>query len=134
MSNPTSRSPFFMTMGGRIQCHQCQATSKRTGQQCKAPALNGKHVCRFHGGMSTGPKTPGGRDRCAKAKYVHGQETSALRADRRLASARLAMLESIGWSLKMMTGPKTPGRKPTSANVACPELVEILKWITLKQG
>ena len=84
--------------------------------------------------MSTGPKTLGGRDRCAKAKYVHGQETSALRAERRLASARLAMLESIGWGLKMMTGPKTPGRKPTSANAACPELVEILKCIALNQG
>jgi len=44
------------------------------------------------------------------------------------------MLESIGRGLKMMTGPKTPGRKPTSGNEACPELVEILKWITLKQG
>jgi len=84
--------------------------------------------------MSTGPKTPGGRVRCAKAKFVHGQETSALRADRRLASARLAMLESIGWRLKMLTGSKTPGRKPASANVACPELVEILKWVALKQG
>ena len=131
MLKPSSRTHFLMTMGGRIQCHQCQATSKRTGQQCKAPALKGKHVCRFHGGKSTGPKTPDGRDRCANAKHVHGKETTTLRTARRNASARLAMLELIGWELKMMTGPKTPGRKPTSANVACPELINIINIIKI---
>lgn len=132
MSKHPSRSNFFLTMGGKIRCPQCQATSKRTRKQCKAPALKGKTVCRFHGGLSTGPKTPEGRHRCAEAKFVHGEQTSALRTERRHASSRLAMLESIGWKLNMMVGPKTPGRKPTSAEVACPELVEILKWVTLK--
>ena len=121
-----------MTLGGKIRCPQCQATSKRTRQQCKAPALKGKSVCRFHGGRSTGPKTPKGRHRCSEVKIVHGEQTSALRTERSYASARLAMLESIGWGLGMMTGPKTPGRKPTSANAACPELVEILKQIRPK--
>jgi hypothetical protein len=38
---------------------KCKATSKRTGQGCQAPAMaNG--CCRFHGGKSTGPKTPQG--------------------------------------------------------------------------
>jgi hypothetical protein len=121
-----------MTLGGKIRCPQCQATSKRTRQQCKAPAIKGKTVCRFHGGRSTGPKTSEGRRRCAEVKIVHGEQTSALRTERRHAIARLALLESIGWELKMMAGPKTPGRKPTSANAACPELVEILKRIRLK--
>ena len=132
MSKHPSTALFLMTIGGKIRCPQCQATSKRTGQQCKAPAIKGKKVCRFHGGRSSGPKTHEGRQNCAKARTVHGEETSALRTERRHASSRLAMLESIGWELKMLVGPKTLGRKPTSAEVACPELVEILKWITRK--
>ena len=47
----------FLTLGGRIRCNQCQAKSKRTGQQCRLPAMTeGKAVCRTHGGLSTGPK------------------------------------------------------------------------------
>ncbi|MFZ4744942.1 MAG: HGGxSTG domain-containing protein [Limnohabitans sp.] len=116
-------------MGGRIQCPQCQATSKRTGQQCKAPALKGKHVCRFHGGMSTGPKTPEGRQRCSKAKTVHGRETASLRNERSLASARLATLEAIGRTLKMIPGFQTVGRKPNRAALACPELCHLLEFL-----
>ena len=116
-------------MGGKIQCPQCQATSKRTGQQCKAPALKGKHVCKFHGGMSTGPTTPEGRQRCANAKYVHGTETTSLRNQRSLASARLATLEAIGRTLKMISGSQTVGRKPDRAALACPELFQIRKLL-----
>ncbi|MDA0630613.1 MAG: HGGxSTG domain-containing protein, partial [Proteobacteria bacterium] len=42
--------------------------SKRTRKQCGAPAMRGKRVCRFHGGLSTGPKSAEGRARCAAAK------------------------------------------------------------------
>ena len=31
---------------------QCTATSKRTGERCKANAMKGKDVCRHHGGKS----------------------------------------------------------------------------------
>lgn len=33
---------------------QCSARSKRTGEQCKAPAMQGKSVCHIHGGKSPG--------------------------------------------------------------------------------
>ena len=102
----------FRTAGGRIQCAQCQAMSKRTGVQCRAPASKGKTKCRFHGGKSTGPKTEQGRQRCAAAKTVHGNETTAKRLERSEASARLAVLEMTGYALGFMEGSRTRGPKP----------------------
>ena len=37
---------------------QCTAHSKRTGERCKRFCAPGKKVCKWHGGLSTGPKTP----------------------------------------------------------------------------
>ncbi|WP_371814550.1 HGGxSTG domain-containing protein [Aliiroseovarius sp. xm-a-134] len=45
----------------------CGATTRK-GAPCKAKALPGKERCRFHGGASTGPKTPEGRERIATAQ------------------------------------------------------------------
>ena len=91
---------------------QCNAKSKRTGEQCRAPASKGKTKCRFHGGKSTGPKTLEGRERCSAAKTVHGNETTAKRLERSEASARLADLEMVGHSLGFIQGPRTRGAKP----------------------
>ena len=102
----------FLTLGGRIRCFQCQAMSKRTKQQCRAPAANGKTKCRFHGGASTGPKTPEGRHRCAEAKTTHGSETRKARSARAEALRRLRALEELGHALGIMHGPRMPGRKP----------------------
>ena len=38
---------------------RCTATSKRTGQRCKGPAVRGWTVCRFHG---AGGGHPPGKD------------------------------------------------------------------------
>jgi hypothetical protein len=86
----------LLIAGGRIECRQCKARSKRTGLQCKAPAMKGKLVCRTHGGKSTGPKTEQGRKRCAEAKTVHGKETRAKRAERSRKSAELHELVNLG--------------------------------------
>ncbi|MCZ6497927.1 MAG: HGGxSTG domain-containing protein [Gammaproteobacteria bacterium] len=40
----------------------------RTGGECKMRVEPGKQRCRFHGGMSTGPKTTEGRARIAEAQ------------------------------------------------------------------
>ena len=112
----------FQTLGGRITCQQCQAMSKRTKQQCRAPAIKGKQVCKTHGGKSTGPKTPAGRQRCADARTIHGNETRQARTERRLASARLAVLEEVGHKMGFMFGSRTRGPKPTRMAEAYPEL------------
>ncbi|RYH06531.1 hypothetical protein EU800_23610 [Tropicimonas sp. IMCC6043] len=43
------------------QAPRCTAHSKRTGERCKAPAVNGWTVCRMHGaggGHKAGPSHP----------------------------------------------------------------------------
>ena len=103
----------FVTAGGLIRCLQCQAKSKRTKLQCRDPAAKGKTKCRFHGGASTDPKTPEGRQRCAESKNIHGNETRKARSDRAKAMGRLRALEGHGHALGIMHGPRMPGRKST---------------------
>ena len=112
----------LQTLGGRITCQRCLARSKRTKQQCKAPAIKGKLVCKTHGGKSTGPKTQAGRQRCADARTIHGNETRQARSERSLVSARLAVLEAVGHQLGFMSGARTRGPKPTRVSEAYPEL------------
>jgi hypothetical protein len=52
-----------------IRQRTCGAKNRR-GEPCKISAStfrckNGKYRCRFHGGLSTGPRTPEGKARCA---------------------------------------------------------------------
>lgn len=101
------------TLGDRITCQRCLARSKRTKQQCRAPAAKGKTKCRFHGGASTGPKTEQGRQRCADAKTIHGFETRKTRTERALGMRRLRELEDLGHALGIMSGLRTRGRKPS---------------------
>lgn len=83
---------------------QCTATSKRTGERCKANAMKGKDVCRHHGGKSkVGAGVSTYRDgrysrylpeRLA-AKYEEASndtELLSLREDVALLDARLAEL------------------------------------------
>ena len=128
-----SNNLTFRTAGGRITCLQCNAKSKRTKLQCRAPAAKGKTKCRFHGGRSTGHKTEQGRQRCADAKTIHGSETRNARADRSLASARLTVLESVGFALNMLTGTRARGRKPNRIAEAYPELQESLRQMVLTE-
>ena len=46
---------------------RCGAQTRK-GTPCKAKALPGKTRCKFHGGMSTGPKTAEGRQKIADAQ------------------------------------------------------------------
>ena len=112
----------YVIAGGHITCNQCQATSKRSRQRCKAPAMKGKAVCLTHGGRSTGPKTEAGRQRCAEAKTIHGRETREARTERSLASARLAVLEEVGFLLGFMSGHRTRGPKPSEMSNALQEM------------
>ena len=117
----------YVIAGGHIACNQCQAMSKRSRQRCKAPAMKGKRVCKTHGGRSTGPKTEAGRQRCAQAKTIHGRETREVRTERSLASARLAVLEAVGFSIGLMSGGRTRGRRPDRMAEAYPELQDVMK-------
>ncbi len=88
---------------------RCRAYARSTGKPCQAKALpNGR--CKLHGGMSTGPKTPEGRQAIAmatKQRMFNGQlksaklgfktwlETGGRERLSRLAKARLALKKLI---------------------------------------
>jgi hypothetical protein len=102
-------NPNFFLSGGIIRCLQCLAKSKRTGQQCHAAAMKGKRVCRAHGGLSTGPRTPEGRARCGRR--VHGNSTRKARDQLSHELQLLAQIESVAVIAGIIpTG--SPGRKP----------------------
>lgn len=63
----------------------------RHGTACCAPAMaNGR--CRMHGGLSTGPRTAEGRERCRMANWKHGLYSQQAVAARRAKRRRLRWL------------------------------------------
>jgi hypothetical protein len=56
---------------------RCCARSKRTGERCRAPAVTGWRVCRFHGARGGGPA--GERN----GMFRHGQATREAIEERR---------------------------------------------------
>ncbi len=44
----------------------CGAKGKRTGRPCPLTCIYANGRCRFHGGLSTGPKTPEGREKASR--------------------------------------------------------------------
>lgn len=124
----------FLTAGGRIICKQCEGTSRRTKERCKAPASTNSLRCRFHGGRKhSGPKTLEGRLRCAAAKTIHGRETREARTERSHASARLAVLESIGFAIGLLKGTKTRGRRADRMGEAYPELQAMFQKLVIER-
>jgi len=71
-----------------LNAPRCNATSKRTGQPCRAPAMkNGK--CYYHGGASTGPRTPEGKKRSSRNAVKHGFYTRGAIAERKFVRSIL---------------------------------------------
>ena len=68
---------------------RCTATSKRTGKRCRAPAVRGWSVCRFHGAREGAPK--GKRN----GMYRHGLYTKEAIAERRALSEVLKRAREV---------------------------------------
>ena len=116
MEKDKTKQPTLITAGGKIICRRCQAMSKRTGKQCGAAAdrLSKTSKCKWHGSRSTGPKTEQGRQRCAEARTVHGEDTRAKRAQNAICAIKLLLLRDLGLRIGLF-GPEPtgwPGRKP----------------------
>ncbi len=105
---------LLVTAGNRIICKRCNAKSKRTGEQCKKPALKSSRTqkCEFHGGKSTGPKTEAGKARQRASVTTSGNYTETAIEDKRRSALKLAALEDAIYVLNMTTMPRTRGRKP----------------------
>ena len=117
-----------------MQCVRCNAVFKDTGQRCAALALAGKRTCARHGALSTGPRTAEGKKKCSAARTVHGRDTIAFRKERSLASARLAVLETVGFGLGLMIGTRTRGRRPDRIVEAYPELQAIFQKLVIERA
>ena len=76
--NPSQRDVTRLRTAPR-----CSAMSKRTRQPCRAPAVKGWTVCRFHGARGGAPK--GNRN----GRYSHGEHTEDATAFRREMQALL---------------------------------------------
>ena len=63
------KGPHELLMGFPEETKALEPCSARTrsGGKCRNYPIHGKRRCRFHGGLSTGPKTAKGRARCAEA-------------------------------------------------------------------
>jgi hypothetical protein len=103
---------LLVTAGNRIICKRCSAKSRRSGEQCRRPAVKGKAVCDFHGGRSTGPKTEAGKARQRAAVLKTGNYTKEAMEDKARSVRVLAGLEDAIYVLNMTTMPRTRGRKP----------------------
>ena len=57
---------------------RCRAHSKRTRERCRAPAVRGWNVCRFHGAGGGAPRGP------AHGNYKHGGRSKELLEAKRL--------------------------------------------------
>jgi hypothetical protein len=74
--------------------------------------MKGKEVCAAHGGKSTGSKTDAGRQRCAAARTKHGNDSRRARKEYSEKIRELYELELHGRKIGLITGQKSPGRKP----------------------
>ena len=106
----------LLIAGGKISCLRCTAKSKRSGEQCKKPALKTSRTqkCQLHGGRSRGPVTAEGKARSAAANYKTGEYTQAAIDHLDRSRALLRVLEDAAHLLGMVPAetPRTRGRPP----------------------
>src|SRR6266705_736800 len=76
--------------------------SRQTPLRDVAPALNGRAslararpCCKFHGGKSTGPRTPEGLERSRRANWKHGHFSREAKAERSRVRAAILALRDL---------------------------------------
>ena len=74
------------------QARRCRAKSKRSGKQCKAPAVRGKAVCRMHGG-ARGSGAPAGNSNAFRHGGYAAEAISKRRAIRALLYGTRKLIE-----------------------------------------
>lgn len=89
----SAQIPYYIRNFQKVlAAKRCGAKSKRHGKPCSQPAMkNGR--CRFHGGKSTGPKTPEGKARAGNWK--HGLRSRAYREQRQQARKQMQVLSKL---------------------------------------
>jgi hypothetical protein len=79
--------------GDFLKALRCGARTRR-GTLCQCPAMrNGR--CRIHGGLSTGPKSPEGRERFRMGPFKHGRYSKAVREEERRFRMQFRSLRAL---------------------------------------
>ena len=84
----------------------------RSESKCNFFKGNASSKCKYHGDLSTGPKTANGKQRCADVKTIHGFETRQIRKERSEGLTRLYELETLGRKIGLIQGEWSRGPKP----------------------
>lgn len=85
-----------------IDLPRCGAKRRRKDERCKAIAMaNGR--CRLHGGKSTGPKTPEGRERSKRANLKHGEYSQEAKAMRRALNEEYRLFMAVLKQVKKLS-------------------------------
>lgn len=58
---PPVRFPAYPEFPPECECMTCGAKAKSTGEPCKSERIYRNGRCKFHGGLSTGPKSADGK-------------------------------------------------------------------------
>ncbi len=66
--------------GGNFSTAPRCGAKTRNGHPCAQPAMRNRRRCRFHGGLSTGPRTPEGLERMRMSKLKHGKYSKEAKA------------------------------------------------------
>jgi len=94
--------------GDFLAAPRCGART-RCGASCRQPAMaNGR--CRMHGGLSTGPRTAAGRERCRRARLTHGGYSARVRELRAAARAHGRRVRAL---IALTRGPAGHGVHPS---------------------
>ena len=104
---------FMTTAGGKIRCRRCVGYSRRTQKQCNHPALRSSKQsrCKWHSGVSTGPRSKEGIEAIKKANTKHGKYTKEAVEKTSQQDAMFRYLTDIGNHLNMFTHKvKTKGK------------------------
>ena len=106
--------------GDLSQAKPCGAKTRK-GTPCKAPAMpNGR--CRMHGGASTGPKTPEGRERSRRARWKHGKYSADTRWLNTLSPEALYNVIRARWLSSLSPEARARALRMPAANSARDQL------------
>jgi hypothetical protein len=111
MSRPSSDDRITL---GAVTGRQCVATSRRTGERCRAMAITGRDYCRVHGGkVPAGIASPsfktGRYSKHLPARLVASYEATLNDPDRLALDDGLALLDA---RLEELLGRLTTGESP----------------------